>query len=898
MISPGTLLGPYQITAKLGEGGMGEVWRATDTKLEREVAIKILAPALAADADALARFEREAKAVAALSHPNILAIFDFGRAGEIAYAAMELLEGETLREPLAAGALPARKATEIAAQVATGLAAAHERGVVHRDLKPENLFLTREGSVKILDFGLARQDEQAGASSQLLAAPTLGPRTAAGTVLGTVGYMAPEQVRGETADARADIFSLGVVLYEMLTGRRAFEQGSAVETMSAILREDPPELETLSERASPELARLLERCLEKRPEERFQSARDLAFDLRALATGSGRSQAGGRALAAGRPWRTTALRWALGAALVAAGAGLGHVAPRTAGGVHEAPTAPPWPSFRQLTKLPGGEGSPTLSPDGETFVYVKSDGGGLDLFSQRVDGTTAMLLTADCDRDNFDPAFSPDGRWIAFRSECDGGGVFVMGATGEARRRVSDFGFAPAWSPDGRELAVVTERLMQPTSRQSTSQLWAVRVDSGERRLVSAHDAMGPTWSPDGRRIAFWGLKGDTFQRDLWRVAADGSQSAPEAAIPILDDPPLDWAPVYSRDGRWLYFVSTRGGTYNLWRFALDPATGEPVGAPEPVTAPSSSAGPFALSADGSRIVYVDFNMRTEIVRAPFDPSRRALAAAPVPVFSGSFEQREQNLSPAGDWIVFTNEDPPQQLHLMRSDGTGYRQLTTDGDRHRQGEFSPDGAWLVFQTTRGGFGLAAIRTDGGGWQSVASERGLSNPRWSPDGSTIAAFDSDTGAVLFDVRGGLSAAPSGDLPPVAEGVLFWPRAWSPDGALLAGFGSREGQNRSLVVRSTSSGEYRTVAPMTTEDGFGTLAFLDRRLLAYASNHAISLSDLDAAGEPKLFYAPRAGRTVANLAASRDGRWLTWIERADESDIWLMTLDDEAPGRPRP
>jgi eukaryotic-like serine/threonine-protein kinase len=894
----GTRLGPYEITAKLGEGGMGEVYRARDAKLERDVAIKVLPPHLAADAEALARFEREAKAVAALSHPNILAIFDFGREGETAFAAMELLEGETLRERLVAGALPPKKALEIASQIAAGLAAAHERGIVHRDVKPDNLFLTRDGQVKILDFGLARHKAPRASRSQLLAAPTQapgGPATALGSVLGTVGYMSPEQVRGEPADHRSDLFSLGVVLYEMLSGRRAFEHGSAVETMSAVLREEPPELDALAEKISPSVARLLEHCLEKRPEERFQSARDLAFDLRSLATGGSSSSRSGRApaLSGHRP-----RRGALAIAGVAlAGIAVGWLAANL-GSRHEETARPlPSPTFRQLTKLPGGEGGPSLAPDGESFVYVKRDGEDLDLFVQRVDGTTAIALTADCDADDFDPAFSPDGRRIAWRSECDGGGIFVMGATGEARRRVADFGYAPAWSPDGRELAVVTERLEQPTSRQSTSQLWAVRIDTGERRLVSAHDAMGPTWSPDGRRIAFWGLKGDTFQRDLWSVAADGSQSAAEAAVPILDDPPLDWAPVYTRDGRWLYFSSARGGTYNLWRFALDPASGAPVGAPEPVTAPSSSAGPFALSADGRRLVYVDFNMRTEILRAPFDPSRRALAAPPVAVFSGSFELREQALSPAGDWIVFTNEDPPQQLHLVRPDGTGYRQLTTDSDRHRQAAFSPDGTWLVFQTTRDGAGLAAIRTDGGGWQAVTIARGLSQPQWSPDGSAIAAFDNSTGAVLFDLRGGLGAAPSRDLPPVAEGVLFWPRAWSPDGALLAGFGNRSGQNTSLVVWSSTSDEYRTVAPMTRA-GFGSLTFVGRRLLVYTFGQAISLYDLDTAGPPKLLYTPRSGRTVTSGAASRDGRWLTWIEGADESDIWLMTLDEGAAGEARP
>jgi len=281
----GNRLGSYEITAKLGEGGMGEVYRARDSKLGREVAIKVLPAHLAADADALARFEREAKAVATLSHPNILAIFDFGREGDTAFAVTELLDGETLGLRLASGALPARKALEIASQVALGLAAAHERGIVHRDLKPDNLFLTRDGQVKILDFGLARQAEEQASKSQLFAAPTRAPGTAAGTVLGTVGYMSPEQVRGEPADHRSDIFSLGVVLYEMLTGHRAFEHGSAVETMSAILKEEPPELEAIAEKQSPSLVRLLQHCLEKRPQERFQSARDLAFDL----AGAGRA---------------------------------------------------------------------------------------------------------------------------------------------------------------------------------------------------------------------------------------------------------------------------------------------------------------------------------------------------------------------------------------------------------------------------------------------------------------------------------------------------------------------------------------------------------------------------------------------------------------------------------
>ena len=888
-ISPGSRLGPYEITAKLGEGGMGEVFRARDTKLDRDVAIKVLPQHLAADAEALARFEREAKAVAALSHPNILAIFDFGRDGDTAYAAMELLDGETLRERRVAGALPPRKALEIAAQIAAGLAAAHARGIVHRDLKPDNLFLTRDGQLKILDFGLARQAEVHGSKSQLLAAPTQGPGTEPGAVLGTVGYMSPEQVRGEPADHRSDLFALGVVLYEMLTGRRAFAHGSAVETMSAILREEPPEIESLGEKFSPALARLLQHCLEKRADERFQSARDLAFDLKSLASGGSASERSGRApVVAASP----AGRRLVAAALLV---GLGALAGALAATLLRRPVAPLAevlrPTFRQLTKLPGGEGNPSIAPDGESFIFVKRDGGDADLFLQRIDGAKPIPLTSDCAQDDTDPEFSPDGRTIAYRSECGGGGIFVMGATGEASRRVTDFGFAPAWSPDAAEIVVVSERTGPPTSRNSISELWAVRVDSGARRRVSEADAMAPTWSPDGKRIAFWGLRGETFQRDLWSVAADGSQSAKEAALSILDDAPIDWAPVYAHDGRWLYFASTRGGTFNLWRLALDPASGKPQGEPEPLTAPSSWAGPFDLSADGRRIVFVDRNAQTEIVRAAFDPARRELAAAPAPVFSGSFELREQQLSFDGQQVVFTNEDMPQHLHLVRTDGSGYRQLTTGDERNRQGTFSPLGDWIAFQTNQGESSLAAIHPDGGARQPIVVGRGFTNPRWSPDGRKILSYNTSVGGLILDIAAGFGSPIKQDLPPVAPGVLFWPIAWSADGGLVAGTAVIAGQVGDIHVWSIADRAYRKM-PWAREGQIDySLVFVDRDHLVYGSGGGLWLGDIRG-GEPRQLYSAPPGHRITNISGARDGRTLTWIDNADESDIWLMTLDGDA------
>jgi eukaryotic-like serine/threonine-protein kinase len=295
----GTRLGPYEILSPLGAGGMGEVYRARDSRLERDVAIKVLPESLLSDGEALARFEREAKAVAALSHPNILAIHDFGRERGIAYAVMELLEGETLRDRLDAGAIPQRKALDYALQIAQGLAAAHDRGIVHRDLKPQNVFLTRDGLVKILDFGLAKSLPAPPAAEEETKPVSGASGTRPGIILGTVGYMSPEQVRGAPADHRSDLFSFGTILYEMLSGERAFRSESEVETMTAILRDDPPELSRSGRGISPEIEEIVTHCLEKNPEERFQSARDLAFALR-VADRDARA-ASGRPDSASRP---------------------------------------------------------------------------------------------------------------------------------------------------------------------------------------------------------------------------------------------------------------------------------------------------------------------------------------------------------------------------------------------------------------------------------------------------------------------------------------------------------------------------------------------------------------------------------------------------------------------
>ncbi|HYV40392.1 MAG TPA: serine/threonine-protein kinase, partial [Thermoanaerobaculia bacterium] len=307
-LSPGTRLGPYEIVSAVGAGGMGEVYRARDPRLSRDVAIKVLPASFSNDPDRLRRFELEARAAGVLNHPNIIAVYDVGSHEGAPYVVSELLEGETLREVLADGRLPPRQAIDFALQMAQGLAAAHDKGIVHRDLKPENLFITKDGRVKILDFGLAKLTRPETEAGPLTEAPTATAGTEPGVVMGTLDYMAPEQVRGKPADVRSDIFSFGAILYEMLSGRRAFRRDSAADTMSAILKEDPPDISPAKRDISPALERIIRHCLEKKPEQRFHSAHDLAFDLSAAASESG--------LTRPRLPARTPLLWA-GAALIA-----------------------------------------------------------------------------------------------------------------------------------------------------------------------------------------------------------------------------------------------------------------------------------------------------------------------------------------------------------------------------------------------------------------------------------------------------------------------------------------------------------------------------------------------------------------------------------------------------
>jgi serine/threonine protein kinase len=614
-LAPGTRVGPYEILSRIGAGGMSEVYRGFDPRIRREVAIKVLPPMFAKFADRMHRFEQEARAAGALNHPNLLTIFDSGNAEGRPFIVMELLEGHTLRGLLrengTAVKLPLRKAVDYGIQIANGLAAAHERGIVHRDLKPENLFVTKDGRVKILDFGVAklRTSEDESLSDE----DTMEQDTSPGTVIGTVGYMSPEQVRGQTVDGRSDIFSLGTVMYEMVGGEHPFRGSSPADTMSSILREDPRDLMTLNPNVTPGLDRVVRHCIEKNPEQRFQSARDLAFHLDMLSSASGSSPT--LESKAYETWR----RPIAGILGVIAVLGLGVV-----GGwflrARAAASLTPRMHFTQLTYDEGMELQPSIAPEGETFVFTRGGGAGADIYLQRVNGRNAINLTKRCALGDSQPSMSADGSQIAYRSECDGGGIFVMGATGESARRVTGNCFNPSWSPDSKRIACATETVnFTPTSRGQMSELWVVDVATGQRRMILEQDAVQPNWSPNGYRIAYWGMVGESARRDIFTI--DPNAEDPSKTISrVTNDTAVDWNPVWSPDGRYLYYGSDRDGAMNLWRVRIDEQSGKPKGEPEPLTTPARFSGHYSFTKNASRMLYASIDQKDSMRVAQFDP--------------------------------------------------------------------------------------------------------------------------------------------------------------------------------------------------------------------------------------------------------------------------------------
>lgn len=871
-LQPGARLGPYEIVEHIGSGGMGEVYRARDARLNRDVAIKVLPALFTRDPDRMARLEQEARAAAALNAPGIVAVHDIGSHEGAPFIVSELLEGESLRARLDQGPIPPRKASEYAAQIATALAAAHARGIVHRDVKPENLFLTRDGRLKILDFGLAK----AATTSPGGSVETGLAGTAAGTVLGTVGYMAPEQVRGEPADARSDIFALGATLYEMVTGQRAFSRGSAVETMNAILTQDPPEIPPEMSAAVPgALQAILARCLEKRPDDRFHSAHDLALALHAAGAGRATTSSAERVVPARRrPMMAPALAgFMVGAAAAAA------VSWALARGPDPVPVVL---SLRQLTELPGAEINPDISPDGRQVLYASSSSGNSDIYLLRVGGGRALNITAGSTADDAQGAFSPDGERIAFRSERDGGGIFVMGVTGESVTRITAAGFDPRWSPDGKQLAYATEAIRDPYSRSVIAELWTADVSSGVATRLWSGDAVQPAWSPSGARIAFWANTGG--QRDIFTIAAAGG-----APIAVTDDAATDWAPEWSPDGRWLYFVSDRGGSPNLWRVGVDQDSGAARGTPEAVTNGVRALAGMRFARDGARMVLGATDRSFELALYALDPRTAARPTLRSTIRSASLGWCDP--SPDAAWLACSSRGGQEDIILLRADSAETRRLTDDAFKDRIPIWAPDGRTLSFMSTRAGrWELWAIGADGSGLRQLTDLEGdVVWGAWSPDGQRMAVSPitaTDHGVWFADLTNPVSTRDNSRFMRVGSARVGID-TWSSDGDLIAGTQlNAAGDPIAIEVWNARTQRLHRHIPMTllrvTSLG---LAFLPgTHMLVTSAPTGVVLVDADTGATRQLL----AQAPPYEARVSGDGRTLLVERPGLEADLWLMEL----------
>ena len=760
-LAAGTTLGPYEVVAPLGAGGMGEVYRARDSRLGREVAVKVLPASASTDPERLKRFEQEARATGLLNHPNILTVYDTGVHNGAPYVVSELLEGETLRERVRGGALSPRKAIEIARQIAQGLAAAHEKGIVHRDLKPENLFITRDSRVKILDFGLAKLTAEAGLKSsgsasllqQETAAMTVdAPLTSPGVALGTVGYMSPEQVRGEAADHRADIFAFGAILYEMLAGGRAFQKDSSVETMAAILKEEPPDLTLKNPDLPPALERVVRHCLEKHPEDRFQSARDLAFNLDTVSNLSGPSSAALRA----RLERPSRRKMAVGlaAALLLAGvlAGAFVAGMRKGRG--------PAPVFHQLTYRRGSINMARFAPDGQTVVYDAAwDGEPVRLFSMQAESPESRAQ-------DLPPSgllsISKSGDMAISLGQRPMGGFTSLGTMaraplggGAARELLENVEWAD-WLPDGAELVIV--RTVEGLNR--------LELPAGKVLYQTSGWISHPRVSPRGEWVAFLDhpARGDdaglvaVVDRQGDKKVLTGSYSTAEG---------LAWSP----SGEEVWYTAAKEGSARALR-AVDRKGRERV-----VLRVPGSLTLLDIASDRRVLLKQDTSRVGIVVRPPGEDKDRDLSW-----FDWSLLR---DLSSDGKKILFdeTGEAGGSKLgvFLRPTDGSPAIRL---GDGVGMG-LSPDGKWALSLSPQSR-DLVLLPTGPGGPRTL--ERGTLGQyhwvSWFPDGRRVLIYGNETSRpprlYVQDIEVGSPKA----ITPEGVGLGFGGSIISPDGQWIA------------------------------------------------------------------------------------------------------------------
>jgi Tol biopolymer transport system component/tRNA A-37 threonylcarbamoyl transferase component Bud32 len=654
----------YRILEKIGEGGMGAVYKAQDTHLDRIVAVKILPHEKVADPDRKQRFVQEAKAASSLNHPHIVVVHDIASERGLDFIVMEYIDGKTLDQLIGRKGLRLNEALGYAAQIADGLARAHAAGIIHRDLKPTNLMVTGDGRVKILDFGLAKLAEErepdAFGPTATLRQPDK-PLTEEGYILGTVAYMSPEQAEGRKVDARSDIFSFGSLLYEMLTGQKAFHRDSRIATLASILNEEPKPAGQFNETLPPEIEQLLARCLRKDPQRRWQNMADLRVVLEDLKEDSESGKLRRPGVEAARRLRLPFVWIALGAILVAAAALLWILRPK--------PAAPPEYQITRLTYDEGVTIAPCVSPNGAMFAYCSDRGGrgDLDIWVQQVAGGTPLRVTTD-PADEMFPSFSADGSKIVFRSTKDGGGLYEVAALGGPARRIADRGVHPRCSPDGTWISCVD----LPASLDNTLKRMLL-IPAGGGMPVSFHPEFSlrdtdtgsaPVWSPDGKYIIFDGQrKDDPTSLDWWVAPVAGGPPVRTGARRALGLA-FAWHAPYAWSGSYVYYsTGTTVEGVNLFRARIDPRTWQVSGPAERITSGAGMQYNGAVLKDGG-LVYNNVTWIANIFTLQAKPDLGLISGPPAPVAQDAMAKWSPTFSLDGSKLAYVAFGGLQRTHF------------------------------------------------------------------------------------------------------------------------------------------------------------------------------------------------------------------------------------------
>ena len=692
--------------------------------------------------------------------------------------------------------------------------------------------------------------------------------------------MSPEQALGEKIDTRTDIFSLGAVLYEMLSGEQPFQGTSDGAIYNQTINKTPPKLSEIKPDIPLEIEQIVSRAMEKNREKRYQNASDMRSDLEQLKEISNSFAPDSNSFAYKPTRKRNRFLFPIAAAVSAIAISLAAFY-LFSGSASEEP-AFDIQNFKvsQITHQSGEEIFPGLSPDGKTLVYASRKTGNWDIYAQRVGGKNPLNLTRDSTADDTQPAISPDGESIAFRSERNGGGIFIMGETGENPRRISDFGFNPSWSPDGKEIVVALEGVRKASSRVlDKSTLWAINTESGQKRLIGDFDAVQPVWSPNGKLIAFW-ASNETSQRDIKVVDAVSG-----AVKSITDDAAVDWNPVWSADGKFLYFASNRGGSMNFWRVAINDQTGEISGDFQPATVPTSLGQHFRFSPDGKQLVYVQNHNRETIQHIEFDPDTEKVVGQPVGLIEGTQLAIHPAISPDGERIAFSSAgDSIEDIFIVNKDGTGLRNLTDDKAKDRVPRWSPDGKQIIFYSNRSGkYEIWSLNADGSNLRMLTDEPNVQTLRygvWSPDGKQIAYVSSDKGVQIIDPTKDYKAQTPFTLPRIDKKTVFDVWSWSPDGKYLTGSGQDEnGFLPGIVSYSLENKTYQNL----TDKGSLPIWLNDNRRILYNFEDKIYLLDTET-GKSKEIFASR-GNYIHQFEISQDNTKIYFGIELLEADIWL-------------